>query len=273
MEEAEREIFERGAQRKVWKICSRFQRDLKYLRISHPQKPVTMLTHPITALLFHFLLTTAAYSTSSFYQPSKSKGEHLFMNLRSNYDTERSTRRVFAQNPIRFGGRRSDIPPLVGKVMEYEAMLDDEVGDRETRAFSKGNHMRFGRANSNFLRFGRSGSNTNKNKDYNRLTRGNNSLFLRFGRGRSDFLRFGRDEEYSRKKRDTSVVNEEEKRGNNNFMRFGKRYDEEDYMEELPEDEIKGQDLHDKLGDALFLNLLSRISCNMNKVDCDERLD
>ncbi|KAI4463479.1 helix-turn-helix domain [Holotrichia oblita] len=170
-----------------------------------------MLISPIAALLLHFLLTTTvhAYSENAVYQPSRSKGERLFLNLRSGVDTERSTRRIFAQNPIRFGGR-SDIPPLVGKAMEYEAMIDDELSSRERRAFNKGNHMRFGRANSNFLRFGK--SRNNKNSDYNRLTRANNSLFMRFGRGRNDFLRFGRSEEFSRNKRDTSTVDDVQKR-------------------------------------------------------------
>ncbi|KAI4463481.1 fmrfamide related peptide family [Holotrichia oblita] len=228
-----------------------------------------MLISPIAALLLHFLLTTTvhAYSENAVYQPSRSKGERLFLNLRSGVDTERSTRRIFAQNPIRFGGR-SDIPPLVGKAMEYEAMIDDELSSRERRAFNKGNHMRFGRANSNFLRFGK--SRNNKNSDYNRLTRANNSLFMRFGRGRNDFLRFGRSEEFSRNKRDTSTVDDVQKRGNNNFMRFGKRYNYEENVEEFPnftEEQTK------TLEDALLFKLLSQISCNMESANCDERLD
>ncbi|KAK9679593.1 FMRFamide related peptide family [Popillia japonica] len=271
-----------------------------------------MLISPIAALLLHIFLTTTvhAYSENAVYQPSRSKGEHLFFNLRSGVDSERSTirktrstnlpevkasissstsdrasilrdpRDVFSHrilsdsaNPIRFGGR-SDIPPLVGKAMEYEAMMDDELTSRERRAFNKGNHMRFGRANSNFLRFGRARSSNNNNRSSgynNRLTRANNSLFMRFGRGRNDFLRFGRSsEELSRKKRDTSTGDDVEKRGNSNFMRFGKRYNYEEDLEEIPnftEEQTKA------LEDALFLKLLSQISCNMESGNCDERLD
>lgn len=153
-------------------------------------------------------------------------------------------------------------------------MMDDELTSRERRAFNKGNHMRFGRANSNFLRFGRARSSNNNNRSSgynNRLTRANNSLFMRFGRGRNDFLRFGRSsEELSRKKRDTSTGDDVEKRGNSNFMRFGKRYNYEEDLEEIPnftEEQTKA------LEDALFLKLLSQISCNMESGNCDERLD
>lgn len=228
-----------------------------------------------SAMLLHFFLTTSvnAYSENSFYQPTKSKGERFFMNLRSTGDAERSTRRVFSQTPIRFGGR-SDIPPLVGKVMEYEAMLDEDAS-KEHPNFSEATDtgsMRVGRANSNFVRFGRSrGNNNNKpRRNYNRLARANNSLFLRFGRGRSDFIRFGRSGDYLRKKRE---ITEEDKRGNNNFMRFGKRYDDED-MEYLENAQVEDNEhgVEEKLRDALLLKLISQIKCNMDRSDC-ERLN
>ncbi|XP_044254202.1 FMRFamide-related peptides [Tribolium madens] len=110
------------------------------------------------------------------------------------------------------------------------------------------------RRNSNFLRFGRSDDYEDYNEDFARPTRSGkpekNDHFIRFGRSKPDFLRFGRKPTTNylrfgrRNKRDTSYFLRFGR--NSNFLRFGKKANDESPLVQLLSNLLKKEEEENK---------------------------